>query len=371
MSLPRSLADPGKIRVDLRSDTVTLPPPGMLEAICRAELGDDVYGEDATVNRLESLSAERLGKEAAVLLPSGTMGNLLSLLAHCQRGQKVLVGDRSDIWLWEAGGASALGGLVYHPVPTGPGGELPIEELAAAVGEVEDPQCAAPGAICLETTHCMAGGRPLSLAYLARVRAFADERGLPVHLDGARLFNAALALGMEARHIAALADSVMFCLSKGLAAPVGSMVVGGAAFIARVRRLRKMVGGGMRQAGIIAAGGIFALERMVDRLAEDHLNARLLFEGLAAMRGIVRDPEPPDTNIVFWRLAEGPAAAASFIDALALEGVAVGELGYGQIRAVTHYGIGPADIEATVQAVARVMAVPGWTSLGGTDGPAG
>lgn len=356
MSLPRPLADPGRTRVDLRSDTVTLPPPGMLEAISRAELGDDVYGEDATVNRLESLAAERLGKEAAVLVPSGTMGNLLALLAHCQRGQKVLVGDHSDIWLWEAGGASVLGGLVYQPIPTRPDGELSIQDLTASLGEPRDPQCAVPGVVCLETTHCMAGGRPLSLDYLARIRAFADERRLPVHLDGARLFNAALALGTDVRRITALADSVMFCLSKGLAAPVGSIVVGEAAFITRVRRLRKMVGGGMRQAGIIAAAGLFALERMVDRLAEDHRTARLLFDGLAAVPGIVRDPEPPETNIVFWNLAAGPVAAAHFIEVLALEGVAVGELGAGRIRAVTHYGVSPEDIEATVEAVARVTA---------------
>jgi threonine aldolase len=356
MSLPRPLADPGRIRVDLRSDTVTLPPPGMLEAISGAELGDDVYGEDATVNRLESLAAERLGKEAAILVPSGTMGNLLALLAHCQRGQKILVGDCSDIWLWEAGGASALGGLVYHPVPTQPDGELALQDLAAALGKSEDPQCAVPGVVCLETTHCMAGGRPLSLEYLAQVRAFAGERGLPVHLDGARLFNAALAQATDVRRIAALADSVMFCLSKGLAAPVGSLVAGEAPFIARVRRWRKMAGGGMRQAGIIAAAGLFALERMVDRLAEDHRTARLLFDGLAEVPSILRDPEPPETNIVFWGLADGPSAAGPFIAALALEGVAVGELGYGRIRAVTHYGINPEDIEIAVGAVARVAA---------------
>lgn len=356
MSLPRPLAEPGRTRVDLRSDTVTLPPPGMLEAISRAELGDDVYGEDATVNRLESQAAERLGKEAAVLVPSGTMGNLLALLAHCQRGQKVLVGDRSDIWLWEAGGASVLGGLVYHPVPTRPDGELAVEDLEDALGEPEDSQCAVPGVICLETTHCMTGGRPLSLGYLARVKDFAAGHGLPVHLDGARLFNAALALGTDVRRITALADSVMFCLSKGLAAPVGSIVAGDAAFIARVRRWRKAVGGGMRQAGILAAAGLFALDRMIDRLAEDHRTARLLFDGLAAVPGIVRDPDPPETNIVFWSLADGPAAVAPFIDALAREGVAVGELGRGRIRAVTHYGISPEDIETAVGAVARVAA---------------
>jgi threonine aldolase len=346
-----------RARVDLRSDTVTLPPDDMLAQIPRAELGDDVYGEDPTVNRLEEIAAGRLGKEAALLVASGTMGNLLAFLAHCERGKRILLGDRSDAWLWEAGGASALGGLVYHPVATGPGGELAVEDLEAALLEPSNPQCAEPGVVCLENTHCMSGGRILRAAYLTAVRRFADRTGIPFHLDGARIFNAAVALGIDAGRIAEPADSVMFCLSKGLAAPIGSILAGSHGFILRARRWRKMLGGGMRQAGIVAAAGIYALERMVDQLAEDHRHARLLYEGLRGI-GIVVDPAPPETNIVFWTLAEPGLSTAAFIAALRERGVAVGELGRNRIRAVTHFGITQEDVELAVEAVRQVIALP-------------
>jgi threonine aldolase len=338
--------------IDLRSDTVTLPPAAMVEAMCGAELGDDVYGEDPTVNRLEERTAELLGMEAAILVASGTMANLLSLLAHCPRGRKVLTGDLSDIWLWEAGGASAVGGLIYQALPTRANGELAIADLERAVAGAEDPQCAEAGVICLEDTHCLCGGRVLALDYLARVRAFAARQGLPVHLDGARLFNASVALGAPAREIARHADSVSFCLSKGLAAPIGSMVAGGREFIARVRRLRKMIGGGMRQAGFIAAAGIFALDRMIDRLAEDHAHARLLAAGLAAVPGIALETALPETNIVFCSLTDGDTAG--FLAALRRHGVRAGEL-TGRIRMVTHYGITRSDIAATVVAVREAL----------------
>jgi threonine aldolase len=341
--------------IDLRSDTVTLPPPPMREAIARAEVGDDVYGEDPTVSRLEALAAERLAKEAAILLPSGTMANLLALMAHCRRGRKVLVGDTSDVWRWEAGGASVLGGLVLHPLPTQHTGELAIEDLAAAIEDDDDPQCAPAGLICLEDTHCLSGGRVLSFDYLARVRAFARERGLPVHLDGARIFNAAVAMEVEVNRISAFVDTVSFCLSKGLAAPVGSMVVGSAHFIAAVRRLRKMAGGAMRQAGFIAAAGIYGLEAMTDRLRDDHANAALLAQGLGMIPGIEVSADPPQTNIVFWQLADPWLDTKSFIAALVHEQVRVAELGKGNIRAVTHYGVDREDIETAVAAVQRAL----------------
>jgi len=356
MSSAASVADSVGIAVDLLSDTVTLPPPAMVEAMRRAELGDDGYGEDPTVNRLEAWTAERLGKEAAILVASGTMANLLSLLAHCPRGRKILLGDQTDMWLWEAGGAAVLGGLVYQPLPNRPNGELDLDDLERAVAATASPDCAQAGVVCLEDTHCLCGGRVLTLDYLARVRAFAGRHGLPVHLDGARLWNAAVALGCDVREITRHADSVSFCLSKGLAAPIGSLVAGSRDFVAQVRQLRKMVGGGMRQAGFIAAAGLYALQEMVDRLAEDHAHARLLAEGLAAIPGVVLDPPSPETNIVFWRLADPGSSVPAFLAALRRRGVRVSELGAGRLRAVTHYGIGQADVEIAVAAVREAVA---------------
>jgi threonine aldolase len=345
-----------RIDVDLLSDTVTLPPPAMVEAMRRARVGDDGYGEDPTVNELEARTAERLGKEAAILVASGTMANLLSLLTHCRRGKKILLGDQTDMWLWEAGGAAVLGGLVYQPLPNRPNGELDLDDLERAVAGTANPDCAEAGVICLEDTHCLCGGRALSLDYLANVRAFAERRGLPVHLDGARLWNAAVALGCDVREITCHADSVCFCLSKGLAAPIGSLIAGSRDFVAEVRRLRKMVGGQMRQAGFIAAAGLYALDEMIDRLAEDHAHARLLAAGLATLPGVILDPPLPETNIVFWRLAEAGPELPSFLAALEEHGVRVGKLGEGQLRAVTHYGIGQADVETAVAAVREVLA---------------
>src|SRR5215469_4283382 len=262
--------------IDLRSDTVTLPPLNMRKAIARAQLGDDVYGEDPTVNELERLAARILGKEAAIFVPSGTMANLLAIISHCRDKKRLLVGDQSDIWKWEAGGASVLGGLVYDPLPTLPNGEVPIEAMEAALYYEHDFQCVPAGLICLENTHCFSGGKVLSLDYLAQVFEFAQHRTLPVHLDGARIFNAAVATGMDVSQIASFADSVTVCLSKGLAAPVGSLLAGRSSFIHYARRWRKMLGGGMRQAGVLAAAGIYALQQMVHRLGEDHVNARHL-----------------------------------------------------------------------------------------------
>lgn len=345
-----------KSLIDLRSDTVTLPPLNMRKAIARAQLGDDVYGEDPTVNDLERLAARTLGKEAAMLTPSGTMANLLAILTHCSQRKRLLVGDQSDIWKWEAGGASVLGGLVYHPLPTLPNGEIPIEAMDAALYGEQDFQCVPTGLICLENTHCLCGGKVLSLEYLAQVCEFAQRRSLPIHLDGARIFNAAVSMGMDVRHIATFADSVTICLSKGLAAPVGSVLAGRSSFINHARRLRKMLGGGMRQAGIVAAGGVYSLEQMVERLSEDHTNARSLAQGLAEIPGIEISQEPPQTNIVFFTLADSEISLKYFLYALENEGVRVMELGKRKIRAVTHYGVSPEDIKFAVEAVGRALA---------------
>lgn len=345
-----------KPTIDLRSDTVTLPPLNMRKAIARAQLGDDVYGEDPTVNDLERLAARILGKDAAMFAPSGTMANLLAILAHCNQKKRLLVGDQSDIWKWEAGGASVVGGIVYDPLPTLPNGEVPIEAMEAALYYEKDYQCVPAGLISLENTHCLSGGKVLSLEYLSQVYEFAQRRSIAVHLDGARIFNAAVATGINVRHIASFADSVTICFSKGLAAPVGSLLAGRSSFIQHAKRLRKMLGGGMRQAGILAAAGIYALEHMVSRLAEDHASARQLAEGLAAIPGIEIDPQPPQTNIVFFTLADTNLSLKYFLYVLENEGVRINELGKRRIRAVTHYGISQEDIKFSIEAVRRALA---------------
>ncbi|MCG8348174.1 MAG: low-specificity L-threonine aldolase [Chloroflexales bacterium] len=342
------------VYIDLRSDTVTLPSPAMRAAIADAVLGDDVYGEDPTVNQLEALAAELVGKEAALLVVSGTMGNLTALLTHCQRGQRVIVGDESHIYNYEAGGAAALGGLVYHPLPTRPDGALEPGALQIALARSDDAHFAPPGVVCLENTHNRCGGVVLTPDYMAQVHAQAQQASLPLHLDGARIFNAAVALDVDVRELTQHVDTVQFCLSKGLAAPVGSIVAGSRAFVQRARRIRKMLGGGMRQAGIIAAAGIVALNEMVERLAEDHANARQLAEGLAVLPGIVLDPARVQSDIVIFELVEHDRD--QFLAALREHGVLMGRMGGRRIRAVTHYGISAADVQTAVQVAKQVLA---------------
>lgn len=340
--------------IDLRSDTVTLPSPAMREAMYRAELGDDVFGEDPTVNRLEALAAEKTGKEAALLVVSGTMGNLVSLLTHCRRGDEAILGDQAHIFHCEVGGASALGGVVFHPVPTNRFGELDLSALAGAVRPATtNVHYAPPGVICLENTHNRCGGTTLKPVYLRSVREIADREGIPVHLDGSRVFNAAVALGCNVREFTQHVDSVQFCLSKGLSAPVGSLVCGSADFIARARRVRKMVGGGMRQAGVIAAAGIVALTEMVERLAEDHHTARILAEGLAELPGVRTDLETVQTNIVIFATENGRREGPSFAQALAREGVKISDIGGSRFRAVTHYGISEADTHEALRIIRK------------------
>ena len=339
--------------IELRSDTFTLPPERMLDAIRSAELGDDVYGEDPTVARLERLAADRLGKQAACLMPSGTMANLAALLAHAPRGSKVLVGAESDIYLYEAAGASVCGGIGYEPIANQPDGTLSLADLTAALPEDSaDPQFALPALICLENTQNRCGGVILPQAYQAAVAEFARAHGLPVHLDGARIFNAAAGLGVPAAQVASYADSVQFCLSKGLRAPIGSMVAGPAGFVLTVRRIRKMLGGGMRQAGLIAAAGIVALEEMTDRLADDHALARRLANGLAEFTSI--EVTPVQTNIVLFRVRDERLSPAEFVTAARRAGVALGEFGHGRIRAVTHADVTASDIDQALDVIGRV-----------------
>lgn len=342
--------------IDYLSDTVTHPTQAMRDAMYEASIGDDVYGEDPTANRLETHAAQLLGKQAACFLPSGTMANLTSILAHCARGYEVLLGDESDIYNYEAGGPSVVGGLVLHPVQTQADGRLAIDDLRAAVRDPSDYQCSRAGLICLENPHCRSGGRVLPLDYLKEVRDLADAYKLPIHMDGARIFNAAIALGVPAAEIVAYADSLQFCLSKNLAAPIGSIVVGERAFVDEVRRLRKMLGGGMRQVGVIAAAGQVALETMIDRLAEDHRRARLLAENIAELPDIQLDLDEVQTNMVFFRITGSRYSWQSFLDALAERGVRMAELGHDRIRAVIHYQLSDDDIMATIDIFRKVLA---------------
>lgn len=341
-------------RIDLRSDTVTQPTPAMREAMYRAEVGDDVYGEDPTMNRLEEMAAERMGKEAGLFVTSGTMGNLVSLLTHCGRGNEIILGDQAHIFYYEAGGASALGGAIFRTVPNLPDGSLDSQTVEHAIrgSNVHFPRTRL---IALENTHNRCGGTVLSVAQMAEIKAIADRYGLATHLDGARIFNAAVALGVPVSEIAAQVDTVQFCFSKGLAAPVGSAIVGPADFIAEARRNRKMVGGGLRQAGVLAAAGIVAMEQMVDRLADDHSNARRLATALAEVDGLRTEPESVHTNIVMIHVTR-PGLGAEVVSArLADEGVLINAMDPERLRAVTHYGIESADIEAALQAVQKVM----------------
>jgi len=339
------------MRIDLRSDTVTVPTPAMRQAMAAAEVGDDVFGDDPTVNRLEALAAEMAGTEAALFVASGTMGNLASLLAHGGRGRDVILGDESHIYHYENGGASALGGLVFRPVRTDADGTLPLDALRAAIHlpahNYHFYHYTRPGVICLENTHNRCGGRILSPEYFAEVAALAAEHQLPVHLDGARLFNAAVAAGRPITDWTRHVTSVQLCLSKGLSAPVGSLICGPAAFVDEARRMRKILGGGMRQAGVIAAPGILALTEMVSRLADDHRNARILADGVAMLGGVALDPPEVDTNIVIFRMPS-VAAAEAYETALEREGVLVSNFGRGRLRLVTHDGVTEADCRAAV-----------------------
>ncbi|HEY8741685.1 MAG TPA: GntG family PLP-dependent aldolase [Chloroflexota bacterium] len=346
--------------IDLRSDTVTLPTPEMREAMADAVVGDDVFGEDPTINALEQRGAALLGKEAGLFVPTGTMGNLIATTTHCRPGDSVILGDNSHIFLNEVGGMAELGGLVAHVLPDATG-KLNPEQVAASIHSAS---MHTPGTrlICVENSHNFAGGVVSTPAELLRIRAVAERHSVPVHMDGARIFNAAVALGVPALDLARAADSVNFCFSKGLAAPVGSLLTGSSAFIGRARRKRKQLGGGMRQAGVLAAAAMVALDTMIDRLAEDHANARRLAEGLARLDGFQVELNTVQTNIVMADLPTAEAAAAC-AELLAERGVLALHIGVRRIRFVTHYGIEANDIAqalaAAEQVAGRLLATAG------------
>ena len=339
--------------IDLRSDTVTRPTPAMREAMAQAHVGDDVYAEDPTVNRLQELAAARTGKEAALYVPSGTMGNLASILAHCQRGDEVMLGDKSHTFLFEAGGISALGGIHSAQIPNQPDGSLLLSDLQAGVRGT-DSHYPPSRLISLENTHNRCGGTYQTPAYFKQVSEFAHSHGINVHLDGARIFNAAAAQNVDVKEFTQHVDSLTFCLSKGLAAPVGSLICGSREFIQRAHRQRKVLGGGMRQAGILAAAGIVALETMVDRLSEDHARAGALAQRLEKMRGLV--VKAPATNMVFVSLADSVALSAKEVAGQMKErGVLVGVAGPRQFRLVTHYEIDDAGVEQAASAFQEIV----------------
>jgi threonine aldolase len=342
--------------VDLRSDTVTKPTPAMREAMARAEVGDDVFGDDPSVNRLQALAADRLGKEAALFVPSGTMGNLAAVLAHCARGDEVILGDRSHTSTTEAGGVAALGGVHPRTVPNQPDGTMTLAAIEAAVNP-DDDHYPTTRLICLENTHNRCGGAALTAEYTRSVGALARQRGLRLHLDGARLFNAAVATRTSAAELAAPADSVTFCLSKALCAPVGSVLCGDAEFIRKARRARKQLGGGMRQAGVIAAAGIVALETMTERLGEDHARARALADQLSRIPGVRLESNPPPSNMVYLELLPDlPLDGAGMEQALAQHDILIHAVGPRRIRLVLHYWIDDAGVDRTAQAFRRALA---------------
>ena len=341
--------------IDLRSDTVTKPTAEMREAMAEAEVGDDVYRDDPTVNRLEELAADMLGKEAALFVPSGTMGNLLALLVHCQRGDEVIIGNQSHIYLNEAGGMAALGGIQACPLQNQPDGTLALDELRASIRS-EDVHHPITRLVCLENTQNICGGVPLTAEYTSQVGELAHRHGLFLHIDGARIFNSAAAQNVSVRELVEPADSVMFCLSKGLAAPIGSILVGTQKFIGRARHLRKMLGGGMRQAGVVAAAGIISLEKMTKRLKEDHARAKKLADGLRQVNGLIVDAKSPFTNMVYLNLSEEMESDAHQVtEKLKDHGVLVDPESPRRFRLVTHYWIDDQAVERTVSAFQTVL----------------
>jgi threonine aldolase len=322
--------------------------------MAEAEVGDDVFGEDPTINRLESMAAEIMGKEAALFVASGTMGNLVSLLAHCGRGDEIILGSLSHTFFFEQGGSAAVGGIHPRTIPNQSDGTLPLPEIEAAIraDNVHFPQTRL---IVLENTHNLCSGYPLDMNYMQAVGEIARRHGLKIHVDGARFFHAAVALNVPADKLAAEADSVSFCLSKGLAAPVGSVVCGSRDFILKARRARKLVGGGMRQAGVLAAAGIVALTEMVDRLANDHVNARKLAEGLVEMPGLALELSQVKSNIIFFELTRDDMTAEQLVNKLDQQGVRMLPVGVGRIRAVTHYHITAEDIDYALGVFSKLL----------------
>ncbi|HVM29249.1 MAG TPA: GntG family PLP-dependent aldolase [Candidatus Limnocylindrales bacterium] len=353
-----------RLKIDLRSDTVTHPTPEMRRAMAEAELGDDVFGDDPTVIALEERAAELAGKEAGLFVPSGTMGNLVCLMAHVPRGGEIIGGDGNHSFAHEAANYAVVVGASMKLLPWDTDGRMELSAIRAAFREPSDPHDPITALVTVENTHADSMAQPLPAEYVDAVGAVARDGGVPLHVDGARIFNASVALGQPVRRLLEAADSATFCLSKGLSCPVGSIVVGSRDFVWRARRARKLLGGGMRQVGVLAAAGLVALRDgsagMIERLAEDHANARRLAEGLVGLPGVTDlNPARVRTNFVFFELTR-PELRSAFLEALSSEGVGMLDYPGGtRVRAVTHYGITQEDIESTLAAVQRALAEVG------------
>jgi len=361
----------GAGRIDLRSDTVTHPTPEMRRAMAEAEVGDDVFEDDPTVIALEQRAAALLGKEAGLFVASGTMGNLVTVMAQVPRGGEIITPAEGHVYNDEAANYAVVAGAGLRVIRENPNGEMPIADVVEGIQDASDPHSAITSLVIVENCHAHTFSRPITPAYMRELRAALKPHGIPIHVDGARLFNAAVALGVPVRDLVADADSATFCLSKGLAAPIGSVVVGSREFIFKARRARKLLGGGMRQVGILAAAGLVALsdgpEGTVKRLAEDHVNARRLATEIAALPGVLSpghiaqpegerlDPSRVTTNFVIFKVAGGIARRTRFLDALEKHGVLMVAYPHGQIRAVTHYGIGDEEITKTIAATAAAL----------------
>lgn len=337
---------------DFRSDTVTMPTELMRKAMFEAEVGDDVYGDDPTVKQLEALSAKLLGKEAALFVPSGTFGNQLAVLTHTKRGDEVLLGDACHILMHEVGAAALISGVQLRQIPT-VNGSMNFKTVEQMI-RTEDIHYPDTGLICVENAH--SSGTVIKISEMKSIYALAKSKNIPVHLDGARLFNAAHALGVEAIEIAQYADSIMFCLSKGLCAPIGSMLVGSKNFIDRARKNRKLMGGGLRQAGIIAAAGLVALENMVDRLTEDHDLAKYLAEALASIEGIAVMDHRLDINMVFCKI-KLKTSEANFVETLLSKGIKINGSEEGEFRFVTNYWTDKIAVDHLIDAIKCIMEV--------------
>lgn len=342
--------------IDLRSDTVTKPTPAMRRAMAEAEVGDDVYGEDPTVARLERLAAELIGKEAALFVPTGTMGNTIGIKLHTHHGEEVICDDRAHILDWELCMTAWFSGCLARPVPTADGilSWSTIELAVKPKGKFNAPTAL----VVIENTHNMGGGSVYPVAEIDAICGHAHERGIQVHMDGARIFNAAAACGESAARLVKHVDTVMFCLSKGLGAPVGSLLAGNAETMARARTYRKNLGGGMRQAGVLAAAGLVALEHMRERLTEDHANARLLAERIEALPGVALDASKVRTNIVVFDIAGAGIAVADFVAGLKARGVLAAGVGGRRVRLVTHYDVSRAGCEAAAGAIEELLRAP-------------